>query len=67
MQLQVRDNGPGLNGQDGGVHAGFGLGLGNTKERLIHFYRDDYELKASQPESGGFEVSITIPYERTAS
>lgn len=64
MQLQVRDNGPGINGRR---HPGFGLGLSNTKERLSHFYQDDYELRAFQPESGGFEVSITIPYERAAS
>jgi signal transduction histidine kinase len=62
MQLQVRDNGPGLNGNS---HPGFGVGLSNIRERLIHFYHDDYELHAFQPESGGFEVSITIPYERT--
>jgi signal transduction histidine kinase len=64
MQLQVRDNGPGMNGRS---HPGFGLGLSNTKERLSHFYHEDYELRAFQPESGGFEVSITIPYERAAS
>jgi hypothetical protein len=64
IQLQVRDNGPGLNGKS---HSGFGVGLGNIKERLVHFYRDNYELRAFQPESGGFQVSITIPYERTTS
>jgi hypothetical protein len=64
MQLQVRDNGPGLNGKS---NSGFGVGLINTRERLIHFYQDDYELRAFQPDSGGFEVSITIPYERTTS
>jgi hypothetical protein len=63
MQLQVRDNGPGVNG---GTNSGFGVGLLNTKERLSHFYQDDYELRTSQPESGGFEVSITIPFEKTA-
>ncbi|MCU1298583.1 MAG: Autolysin sensor kinase, partial [Acidobacteriaceae bacterium] len=62
MQLQVRDNGPGLNGSS---RFGFGVGLNNTRERLAHFYQDDYELRALQPEAGGFEVSITIPYERT--
>ncbi len=64
MQLQVRDNGPGANGK---LHTGFGVGLMNTRERLSHFYQDDYELRTSQPESGGFEVSITIPYERILS
>ena len=63
MQLQVRDNGPGRKGRS---HPGFGVGLINTRERLVHFYQDDYELSTFQPESGGFEVSITIPYERSA-
>jgi sensor histidine kinase YesM len=61
VHLQVRDNGPGLNGRS---HPGFGIGLNNTRERLVHFYQDNYELRAGQPESGGFEVLITIPYER---
>lgn len=60
VQLEVRDNGPGLNGRS---HPGFGIGLNNTRERLAHFYQDRYELRAGQPESGGFEVLITIPYE----
>ena len=61
MCLQVRDNGPGMNGRSA---SGFGLGLSNTKERLVHFYQNDYEFRAFQPESGGFQVSITIPYEK---
>lgn len=64
MRLRVRDNGPRMNGSS---HAGFGLGLANTKERLAHFYQNDYEFSAVQAESGGFEVSITIPYERADS
>jgi two-component sensor histidine kinase len=63
MLLQVRDNGPGMNGK---AKAGFGVGLSNTQERLAHFYQGDYEFHAFQPESGGFEVSITIPYEKAA-
>jgi len=64
MHLQVRDNGPGSNGRS---QAGFGMGLTNAKERLAHFYPNDYEFRAFQPESGGFEVSITIPYEKAVS
>jgi sensor histidine kinase YesM len=63
MHLEVRDNGPGMNGK---AHPGFGIGLSNTRERLVHFYQDNFEFRASRPESGGFEVLITIPYERKA-
>jgi LytS/YehU family sensor histidine kinase len=61
MQLAVRDNGSGTNGKS---DPGFGIGLSNTRERLTHFYRDNYELRACQHASGGFEVLISIPYER---
>jgi sensor histidine kinase YesM len=64
MRLQVRDNGPGMNGRSA---SGFGLGLSNTKERLAHFYQNEYEFRAFQPESGGFQVLITIPYEKATS
>ncbi|MGB8831708.1 MAG: histidine kinase, partial [Candidatus Sulfotelmatobacter sp.] len=64
MRLQVRDSGPGMEGRSAG---GFGLGLSNTKERLAHFYQNDYEFRAFQAESGGFQVSITIPYEKATS
>jgi signal transduction histidine kinase len=45
-------------------HSGFGIGLANTRERLTHFYQENYDLTIHEPESGGFEVAITIPYER---
>jgi signal transduction histidine kinase len=61
LQFTVRDNGPGLNGQS---IPGHGIGLKNTEQRLSHFYQNDYRFVAKEPESGGFEVSITIPYER---
>jgi LytS/YehU family sensor histidine kinase len=63
MHLRVRDNGPGFNGRS---RPGFGVGLSNTRERLLHFYERDHEFRAYQPDSGGFEVSIIIPYERAA-
>jgi signal transduction histidine kinase len=60
VQLRVCDNGPGLNRRS---DPGFGIGLSNTRERLVHFYQDNYELRAGQPETGGFEVLITLPFE----
>jgi len=60
LHLQVRDSGPGTSGRSQNGH---GIGLSNTRERLAYFYRDDYVMNAQAIESGGFEVSITIPYE----
>jgi sensor histidine kinase YesM len=61
LLLSVRDSGgvPGTSSQNG-----HGIGLKNTRERLIHFYRDGYSMRAQPIESGGFEVAIAIPYER---
>lgn len=61
LTLQVRDSGKGLDGQS---KFGNGIGLKNTRERLAHFYPDAYDLKALTLDEGGFEVAITIPYER---
>ena len=43
---------------------GHGIGLKNTRDRLIHFYRDNFLMHAQPLAAGGFEVSITLPYER---
>jgi two-component sensor histidine kinase len=60
LHLRVRDNGPGFSLP---AQPGHGIGLKNTEERLAHFYPSRYNFKVSEPESGGFEVAITIPYE----
>jgi hypothetical protein len=60
LYFRVRDNGPGSHGKK---QSGHGIGLKNTEERLSHFYQTHYEMHVLEPESGGFEVAITIPYE----
>lgn len=61
LHLYVRDNGPGVH-----IHSkkGHGIGLQNTRDRLSHFYRDDYDMSAKPLAGGGFEVFISIPYEQ---
>ena len=61
LHLQIRDSGPGLNGN---ITPGHGIGLSNTKDRLAHFYPGTYDMTAQPLATGGFEVAITIPYER---
>jgi sensor histidine kinase YesM len=60
LHLCVRDSGSSL-----GTHSqnGHGIGLKNTRERLTHFYRDEYAMQAQPLDTGGFEVAIRIPYE----
>ncbi|WP_263351534.1 sensor histidine kinase [Acidicapsa acidisoli] len=61
LRLCVRDSGSGINQRP---KPGSGIGLSNTRERLAHFYRDGYDMHALPLDRGGFEVAITIPYER---
>jgi sensor histidine kinase YesM len=61
LHLRVRDSGRGPSGLS---QSGHGIGLRNTRERLAHFYNDKFAMKAQPLATGGFEVAITIPYER---
>jgi hypothetical protein len=47
-------------------HNGHGIGLRNTRERLLHFYQDAFQMRAEPLVEGGFEVAISIPYEPVA-
>jgi len=61
LSVRVRNTGP----ISRGIRPdGTGIGLNNTRERLTHFYRDNFRMKAQPLALGGFEVAITIPYER---
>jgi LytS/YehU family sensor histidine kinase len=61
LRLEVRDSGSRFNGHS---KPGTGIGLKNTRERLTHFYQEAYDMVAEPLDTGGFEVAITIPYER---
>ena len=39
-----------------------GVGLGNTRARLLSLYGSDQHFEAGSPPSGGFAVAIEIPY-----
>ena len=62
LHLRIRDSGPGLSAHPQNGH---GIGLKNIRERLTHFYQGDYMMRAQPVDTGGFEVAIAIPYERS--
>lgn len=63
LWIQVRDTGKGV----GLVESqGYGIGMQNTRDRLAHFYPEEHQFSAGPMPSGGFEVTIQIPYERAA-
>jgi signal transduction histidine kinase len=61
LRLEVRDTGSAGSFDS---KSGNGIGLRNTRERLAHFYHEAYDMVAQPLDAGGFEVAITIPYER---
>jgi hypothetical protein len=61
LHLKIRDTGRGVNELPQNGH---GIGLKNTRERLAYFYLDEFAMEAQPLHTGGFEVAITIPYER---
>ncbi len=63
LQMRIRDNGPGLRSS---ADPGHGVGLRNTSERLAHFYPEQHAMRIVEPESGGVEVEIVIPFESVA-
>ena len=61
LELQVKDNGPGL-GRTDGVRLKEGLGLGNTRARLEQLYRAAYRFDMSDAPEGGLQVTLEIPF-----
>jgi hypothetical protein len=61
LWMQVRDNGSGASDLS---TKGHGIGMQNVRERLAYFYPNAYEFDAGTRETGGYQVTIQIPYER---
>jgi two-component system LytT family sensor kinase len=61
IQLQVRDDGPGI-GETQKATNGQGIGLRNTQDRLDKLYGPAHSFELSTAESGGLQVTITIPF-----
>jgi histidine kinase len=60
LWMQVRDNGAGPSQST----KGHGIGISSTRERLAYFYPGNYEFVAAARKTGGYQVTIQIPFER---
>lgn len=59
LELEVRDNGAGL--PAGGEQVD-GIGLSNTRARLVQLYGQAHELRLANGEKGGMVVHVSIPW-----
>ncbi|MEX2489845.1 MAG: histidine kinase [Pseudomonadales bacterium] len=63
LQLQVSDNGPGLDTTDGALPEFRGVGLANTRHRLRELYGDRHSCRFSEAKPHGLNIEIRIPFE----
>lgn len=59
LRMQVRDTGSVAQKSK----TGHGIGLSSTRDRLAHFYPGVHHFSAGPLPTGGYEVTIEIPYE----
>lgn len=59
LQLEVKDNGPGMSQPDGPQRTGLGLKV--TRERLEALYGQEQSMELVHPSEGGAAVRICIP------
>ena len=62
IQLQVQDNGPGLEALNGEIREG--VGLSNTRLRLQQIYGDSYRFDLSNAPEGGVLATVELPYQK---
>jgi len=59
LAIVVRDDGRGL---PAAAASRDGIGLANTRERLLRLYRDRQRLELRAPPGGGTQVEVTLPF-----
>lgn len=63
LRLEVRDNGSGL--PNSNQHIREGVGLSNTRARLVKLYSRDQKFEMGNAPGGGLLVTIVIPFRST--
>lgn len=63
VRIIVSDSGPGLQASIPDPKLSTGVGMANTRERLLQAYGDEQRFDSYTRSGGGFEVVIEIPYQ----
>lgn len=63
VRIIVSDSGPGLQGSTPDPKLSTGVGMANTRERLLQAYGDEQRFDSYTRSGGGFEVVIEFPYQ----
>lgn len=63
VRMIVSDTGPGLQSSLPDPKLSTGVGMANTRERLLQAYGDDQRFDSYTRSGGGFEVVIEFPYQ----
>ena len=63
LRIIVSDSGPGLQATVPDPKLSTGVGMANTRERLLQAYGDDQRFDHYTRSGGGFEVVIEFPYQ----
>lgn len=61
LSLVVADDGPGLDLRQGRMPRGSGVGLANTKERLLEVYGNGQSFRLTTTEPHGLTINISLP------
>jgi two-component system, LytTR family, sensor kinase len=61
LVLDVEDNGPGMSGSPHAT-SGCGVGLANSRRRLVQLYGADQRLSLNNRAAGGLTVRVEIPF-----
>jgi len=64
LLLELADDGPGTELINGEIPGSNGVGLRNTRERLLELYGGQHSFRLSHTEPHGLTISIRIPFEK---
>ena len=63
LLLELKDDGPGVHLIEGALPSGRGVGVENTRNRLLQLYKDKHSFTISNIEPSGLQISIRLPFE----